>query len=121
VQLLRATLNRTRGGTVWFLDTGGNKIELQQNPLITRLFETIRDGSGKFTKSVLTHSTELNPTANVVDKTICFGENPMMGYFGNSGTAAGEEVPSSGASVVSVPAGEAKSVTTGRGNTLVNL
>ena len=42
----KTALHRTAFGTVWFIDTKGNKVTMD-SPAASKLFEAIRDGSGE--------------------------------------------------------------------------
>lgn len=76
----KATLHRTRMGTVWFLDKNGNKTTVAQDPVITKLFETIRDGSGTATENKLSEGTVVSENVTETNSALTIGGNGFASY-----------------------------------------
>ncbi|TNC93810.1 MAG: hypothetical protein FD119_3729 [Stygiobacter sp.] len=65
IQAGKATIHRTAGGTVWFLDKNGHKVTLNDPREASRLFEAIREGSGE--PVTVTHVEGTEPPRNLND------------------------------------------------------
>lgn len=83
VQAGKATLHRTAGGTVWFLDKSGNKVTLSNPREAARLFEAIRDGSGE--PAVIRHfeGNETHRNLHMAGKSQYGNETRTYGGGGN--------------------------------------
>lgn len=53
----KTALHRTAFGTVWFIDTKGNKVTMDSTEA-NKLFEAVRDGSGEKAEIVHTEGTQ---------------------------------------------------------------